>query len=74
MILKTVFRALNSAEAQLIRSQLEAANFNVFVADETSALSMEGYVLGAGGIRIQVPDSEREDASEFLRSCGYPVE
>ena len=41
MILKTVFRALNSAEAQLIRSQLEAANFNVFVADETSAVSME---------------------------------
>ena len=50
MILKTVFRALNSAEAQLIRSQLEAANFNVFVADETSALSMEVYVLGAVGI------------------------
>lgn len=74
MILKTVFRALNSAEAQLIRSQLEAANFNVFVADETSALSMEGYVLGAGGIRIQVPDGEGKDASEFLKSCGYPVE
>ena len=74
MILKTVFRALNSAEAQLIRSQLEAANFNVFVADETSALSMEGYVLGAGGIRIQVPDDEVKDASEFLKSCGYPVE
>ena len=74
MILKTVFRALNSAEAQLIRSQLEAANFNVFVADETSALSMEGYILGAGGIRIQVPDGEEKDASEFLKSCGYPVE
>ena len=50
MELKTVFRAFNSAEAQLVRSQLEAAGFTVFVADETSALSMEGYVLGAGGI------------------------
>ena len=39
-----MFRAFNSAEAQLIRSQLDAANFNVFVADETSALSMEGYL------------------------------
>ena len=47
MDLRTVFRAFNSAEAQLVRSQLEAAGFIVFVADETSALSMEGYVLGA---------------------------
>ena len=52
MDLRTVFRAFNSAEAQLVRSQLEAAGFIVFVADETSALSMEGYVLGAGGIRV----------------------
>ena len=41
MELKTVFRAFNSAEAQLVRSQLEAAGFTVFVADETSALSMD---------------------------------
>lgn len=74
MSIKTVFRALNSAEAQLVRSQLEAANFNVFVADESSALSMDGYVLGAGGIRIQVPDNEEEDAREFLKSCGYNIE
>ena len=74
MSIKTVFRALNSAEAQLVRSQLEAANFNVFVADESSALSMDGYVLGAGGIRIQVPDNEEEDAREFLKSCGYDIE
>ena len=74
MSMKTVFRALNSAEAQLVRSQLEAANFNVFVADESSALSMDGYVLGAGGIRIQVPDNEEEDAREFLKSCGYNIE
>ena len=73
MSMKTVFRALNSAEAQLVRSQLEAANFNVFVADESSALSMDGYVLGAGGIRIQVPDNEEEDAREFLKSCGYDI-
>lgn len=74
MSIKTVFRALNSAEAQLVRSQLEAANFNVFVADESSALSMDGYVLGAGGIRIQVTDNEEEDAREFLKSCGYNIE
>ena len=74
MDLKTVFRAFNSAEAQLVRSQLEAAEFTVFVADETSALSMEGYVLGAGGIRVQVPEDQEADATELLKSCGYSIE
>ena len=74
MDLKTVFRAFNSAEAQLVRSQLEAAEFTVFVADETSALSMEGYVLGAGGIRVQVPEDQAADATDLLKSCGYSVE
>jgi len=74
MELKTVFRAFNSAEAQLVRSQLEAAEFTVFVADETSALSMEGYVLGAGGIRVQVPEDQEADATDLLKSCGYSVE
>ena len=74
MDLKTVFRAFNSAEAQLVRSQLEAAEFIVFVADETSALSMEGYVLGAGGIRVQVPEAQEADATDLLKSCGYSVE
>ena len=74
MDLRTVFRAFNSAEAQLVRSQLEAAGFTVFVADETSALSMEGYVLGAGGIRVQVPDDREAEAKALLKSCGYPVE
>ena len=74
MDLKTVFRAFNSAEAQLVRSQLEAAEFTVFVADETSALSMEGYVLGAGGIRVQVPEDQEADATDLLKSCGYSIE
>ena len=38
MELSTIFRALNSAEAQLVRSQLEAADFDVFVADESLSL------------------------------------
>ena len=74
MDLKTVFRAFNSAEAQLVRSQLEAAEFTVFVADETSALSMDGYVLGAGGIRVQVPEDQEADATDLLKSCGYSIE
>ena len=74
MQLKTVFRAFNSAEAQLVRSQREAAEFDVFGADESSALAIECHVLGAGGIRVQVPEDREADAREFLKSCGHPVE
>jgi hypothetical protein len=62
----TIYRALNPADAQLVFSRLDAAGFHPFVADEIAALSMEGYALAAGGIRVQVPASEAADAKEFL--------
>ena len=62
----TVYKALNPADAQLVFSRLEAAGFHPFVADEMAALSMDGYALAAGGIRVQVPESEFADAREFL--------
>jgi hypothetical protein len=68
----TIYRAFNPAEAQLVRSQLEAAGFHPFVADELSALSIDGYALAAGGIRVQVPASEAADAQEFLASPPPP--
>ena len=62
----TIYKALNPADAQLVYSRLEAAGFHPFVADEMSALSMEGYALATGGIRVQVPESEFAEAREFL--------
>jgi len=62
----TVFTAFSPIEAQLARSRLEAANFHPFVADELSALSIDGYSLAAGGIRVQVPEAEAAEAREFL--------
>ena len=62
----TIFKAFNPAEAQLVRSRLEAAGFHPFVADELSALSIDGYALAVGGIRVQVPESEAAEAKEFL--------
>ncbi len=64
----TIFKGFNPAEAQLVRSRLEAANFHPFVADELSALSIDGYALAAGGIRVQVPEAEAAEAKEFLES------
>lgn len=63
----TVFTAFSPIEAQLVRSWLEAAQFHPFIADELSALSVEGYSLATGGIRVQVPEAEAVEAREFLK-------
>lgn len=68
----TIFKAFNPAEAQLVRSRLEAAGFHPFIADELSSLSVEGYSMSAGGVRVQVPDSEAEEARKFLDSAVEP--
>lgn len=66
----TVFKAFNPAEAQLVRSRLEAAGFHAIVAHELSALSLDGYSMAVGGIRVQVPESEAEEARQFLAQAG----
>ncbi len=66
MDFRTIFTAFNPAEAQLVRSRLDAAGFHPFVKNELSALSIDGYALAAGGIHVQVPEAEAADAKEFL--------
>jgi hypothetical protein len=63
MTFVTVFKALNAAEAELVRSHLEACDFPVNVVNELSALS-----LGAGGILVQVPDDRAEEARALIAS------
>ncbi|MEI9863880.1 MAG: DUF2007 domain-containing protein [Limisphaerales bacterium] len=70
----TIFKAFNPAEAQLVRSRLEAAGFHPFVADELSALSIDGYSMAVGGIRVQVPESEAANAREFLETPNESAE
>ena len=74
MSLVTVFCAFNPADAQLVRSRLEAAQFHAVVTHELSALSLDGYALAAGGILVQVPDDEAADAREFLAADAPPDE
>jgi hypothetical protein len=63
-----VFTALNPADAQLVRSRLEAAGFHPNVLFENSALGCDGYALAIGGILVQVPEAEAADAREFLNA------
>lgn len=74
MNLVTVSTAFNPADAQLTRSRLEAAGFHAVVTNELSALSLDGYALAAGGIRVQVPECEAAEAKEFLVSPADPAE
>jgi len=66
MALVTVARAFNPAEAHLIRSRLDAAQFHAVVMHELSALSLVGYSMAAGGILVQVPEEEAAEAWAFL--------
>ncbi len=70
----TVSTAFNPADAQLVRSRLEAAGFHPVVKNELSALSMDGYGLAVGGILVQVPEPEAADAREFLNAPDSPTE
>ena len=70
----TVFNSFSPAEAQLIRSRLEAAGFHPEVINELAALSGEGYSMATGGIRVQVPYSEAVDVKELLDAERNPPE
>ena len=70
MPLITIFRAFNPADAHLVRSRLEAAEFHAVVTHELSALSLDGYAMAAGGILVQVPEEEAEEAKKFLEESS----
>ena len=61
-----MFRTFNPGEAQLVRSRLEAAGFNAEVAHELSALSIDGYSMATGGVRVQVPSDQAASARQLL--------
>jgi hypothetical protein len=66
MKLVTVHTSFSPADAQLIRSRLEASQFHAVVTGELAALSMDGYSMATGGILVQVPEDEAADARELL--------
>lgn len=68
MQLETVFRTFNPAEAELIRSRLDAAGFLAQVKHGLSALSIDGYSMATGGILVQVPADAVEDAKALIHS------
>jgi hypothetical protein len=65
MDLVTVYRTYNPAEAQLIRSRLDAAGLAAEVINENAAQDLG---IGVMNVMVQVPDSEAEEAREIIKS------
>ena len=65
MKLVTLCTNFNLAEAEMIRSRLEAAGFHPFVANESSA-GWWGGISTAAQTRVEVPESEAAEAKAFL--------
>jgi hypothetical protein len=66
----TVYQTFSSAEAQIIRSRLETAEFLVNVNHELASINMEGYSLATGGILVQVPEDQADEARALIHSDG----
>jgi hypothetical protein len=65
-----IFKTFNQADAQLVRSRLEAAGFHPFIANENVAQYLGG-LSNATTLRIEVPETEADEAKAFLAA---PVE
>jgi hypothetical protein len=66
----TVLRTFNPAEADLISSMLNAAGLHSEVIHATAALTMDGYAMTAGGVLVQVPEVEAEEARQLIQTPG----
>ena len=64
MDLVTVYTAINPMDSDLIISRLSAAGFHPVQVHGLAATS--GFVLAEGGIRVQVPVDEADEACRFL--------
>ena len=68
MNLETIYRSFNEAEAQLVRSRVEAAGIEVYIAHDLAATSAEGFSVATGGVLVQVPADKAEEARALLAS------
>jgi len=64
----TVFRSYNLADADLVRSRLEAAGFTAEIIHDTAALGAEGYTMAIGGVKVQVPEEQAQEARAFIEA------
>ena len=62
----TVRTCKDLAEAEIVRSMLEAGGINAFIPDENAASLWPSQVLDTNGVRVQVAADDAELATELL--------
>jgi hypothetical protein len=63
-----IFSSFSAAEAHLVRSRLEAAEFHAFVLNEI-APNLMGGLSTSTLVRVEVPEAEAAAAREFLATA-----
>ena len=66
MRLVEVYNTFSSADANLICSSLQSAGIEAHGTNELSSLSLEGYALASGGIRVVVPEENVAEARALI--------
>jgi hypothetical protein len=62
-----IFRTFDLAEAQLLRSRLEAAGLDAEVTHENSAANLD---VPGGGVRVVVPENQAAEARGLIESAS----
>ena len=68
MELRTIYTTFSSVDANLLRGRLEVGGFDAFLHGEMAGMTLEGYVSAAGGIRIQVPEDQADEARALIEA------
>lgn len=58
----------NIVEAEFLRNHLEAEGFEAYLADENIVSAFNLLAPAVGGIKIKVPNTEAEEAAEFVEN------
>jgi len=66
MKLVQVYNSFSSADANLVCSSLQSAGLDAQVMNELSTLSLDGYAVASGGIRVMVPEAQFEEARALI--------
>jgi type III secretory pathway lipoprotein EscJ len=66
MRLVEVYNTFSSADANLVCSSLQSAGIEAQVTNELSSLSLDGYALASGGIRVVVPEEKVAEARALI--------
>lgn len=67
----TVITFIYPHEAHIAKSVLESEDIPVFIKDELTAQVNNFYSTAIGGVKVQVPETEKEKAIELLREAGF---